>query len=64
MTTLYRCDQCHKLIDPVEGDVRTVLEMRLRSDGDIEDEYLDLCESCKPKSLGAYIDWVLMEMEE
>lgn len=57
MTTLYRCDRCFDLIDPIEGDQRATLTVELRIE-DTRDSIgdMDLCEDCRPDSAGAFLD--------
>lgn len=65
MTELWRCDCCYELIDPAEGDERTQLGITLDVDGEeSETEVLDLCEDCRPSSVGGHVDWMLHAMED
>lgn len=64
MSELWRCDVCHDLIDPIEGDERTVLQVGLSVSDDKELRHLDLCESCRPSSIEAHMDWLTFEMED
>jgi len=53
------------LIDPMEGDERTVMQVALKNGDGTEKgiEALDLCEDCRPESLGAHMDWMTHQME-
>jgi hypothetical protein len=61
---LWRCDICFELIDPAEGDERTVMSVRLDGPTGVSDESVDLCEDCRPTSLAAHMDWMTMGMED
>lgn len=64
MVTLYRCDVCYGLIDPVKGDERTELTVTVQTDGEDEEKSaIDMCESCRPTSAGDHMDWLTYELE-
>lgn len=64
MSDLWRCDVCMELIDPVEGDERAVLGLKLDVDGqENETATVDLCENCRPSSLASHVDWLTFQME-
>jgi len=65
MVTLYRCDVCHDLIDPVEGDERTELTVTVKTDdGEPQESAIDMCEDCRPESAAKHMDWLTYELEE
>ena len=61
---LWRCDVCYQLIDPADGDERTVLSLQLTTPEGDDGEALDLCEDCQPSDLGGFVDWMVYEMEQ
>lgn len=59
MVKLFRCDWCGELIDPVKGDEMHRLYVEVSSDDDKGSKAKDhLCDSCRPKSAGALLDWI------
>jgi len=65
MVTLYRCDICHDLIDPADGDERTELTVTLKTDGERPEESgIDMCEDCRPESVAKHMDWLCYELGE
>jgi len=66
MTTLYRCELCHEIIDPVEGEQRTQMHVAIEREDETGDsaESVDFCEECAPQGAGPIIDWMLHKMEE
>ena len=63
MVTLYRCDVCHELIDPVEGDEMTELAVVLTDSDDRDQAEIHMCEDCRPNSAAAHMDWLTHELE-
>jgi len=65
MVTLYRCDVCHDVIDPVKGDERTELTVTVQTgDSGPEESAIDMCEGCRPESAGKHMDWLTHELKE
>jgi len=65
MVTLYRCDICFDLIDPVEGDERIEMTVQLRdADGETDTASIDFCEECAPESAGKHFDWLTHTLED
>jgi hypothetical protein len=65
MTTLWRCDVCLELIDPVEGDDRAEIQLALLVDGGrVGTQHIDLCHECCPASIDSFTDAAIHDMEE
>jgi hypothetical protein len=63
MVTLYRCDVCHELVDPVDGDEMTELTVFLDGPGETEEDSIHMCEDCRPQSAVGHMDWLTHTLE-
>jgi hypothetical protein len=54
---------CFDLIDPFEGDEHAALVVSLAVGGDHDQSSLNLCESCRPESATAHLNWLIAQME-